>query len=84
MCSFQILKPVEKKQKYSYGGMQAGRPVTLFAREEEGRDCDRARDACDDDGRRCVEIAVVNEMCTCGLVSGCETGREDMCQLVVC
>ncbi|CAG8675747.1 9201_t:CDS:2, partial [Funneliformis caledonium] len=28
MCSFQILKPAEKKQKYAYGGMQAGRPVT--------------------------------------------------------
>jgi serine/threonine-protein phosphatase PP1 catalytic subunit len=28
MCSFQILKPVEKKQKFVYGGMQAGRPVT--------------------------------------------------------
>ncbi|CAG8706459.1 8680_t:CDS:2 [Rhizophagus irregularis] len=28
MCSFQILKPAEKKQKYTYGGMQAGRPVT--------------------------------------------------------
>ena len=24
----QILKPAEKKQKYNYGGMQAGRPVT--------------------------------------------------------
>jgi serine/threonine-protein phosphatase PP1 catalytic subunit len=28
MCSFQILKPAEKKQKYSYGGMNSGRPVT--------------------------------------------------------
>lgn len=35
MCSFQvrfcfnqILKPAEKKQKYAYGGMNAGRPVT--------------------------------------------------------
>ncbi|KAF8986657.1 Serine/threonine-protein phosphatase pp1, partial [Haplosporangium bisporale] len=28
MCSFQILKPAEKKQKYSYGAMGAGRPVT--------------------------------------------------------
>ncbi|CAI2179954.1 14888_t:CDS:2 [Funneliformis geosporum] len=28
MCSFQILKPAEKKQKYAYGGMQSGRPVT--------------------------------------------------------
>ena len=24
----QILKPAEKKQKYVYGGMGAGRPVT--------------------------------------------------------
>jgi serine/threonine-protein phosphatase PP1 catalytic subunit len=28
MCSFQILKPAEKKQKYNYGGMGEGRPVT--------------------------------------------------------
>ena len=28
MCSFQILKPAEKKQKFSYGGMNLGRPVT--------------------------------------------------------
>lgn len=28
MCSFQILKPAEKKQKFQYGGMGAGRPVT--------------------------------------------------------
>lgn len=28
MCSFQILKPVEKKQKYSYGGVNSGRPIT--------------------------------------------------------
>jgi len=28
MCSFQILKPAEKKQKYAYGGMNAGRPIT--------------------------------------------------------
>lgn len=28
MCSFQILKPAEKKQKYQYGGMNTGRPVT--------------------------------------------------------
>eukprot|EP00161_Ancyromonas_sigmoides_P004499 TRINITY_DN1454_c2_g3_i2.p1 TRINITY_DN1454_c2_g3~~TRINITY_DN1454_c2_g3_i2.p1 ORF type:complete len:400 (+),score=162.13 TRINITY_DN1454_c2_g3_i2:690-1889(+) len=28
MCSFQILKPAEKKQKYVYGGMNTGRPVT--------------------------------------------------------
>ena len=28
MCSFQILKPSEKKAKYQYGGMNAGRPVT--------------------------------------------------------
>ncbi|KAI8617019.1 Metallo-dependent phosphatase-like protein [Chytriomyces sp. MP71] len=28
MCSFQILKPAEKKQKYAYGGVNAGRPIT--------------------------------------------------------
>jgi len=28
MCSFQVLKPAEKKEKYAYGGQQAGRPVT--------------------------------------------------------
>lgn len=28
MCSFQILKPSEKKQKFNYGGLNAGRPVT--------------------------------------------------------
>ena len=28
MCSFQILKPSEKKTKYQYGGMTSGRPVT--------------------------------------------------------
>ncbi|KAG9293360.1 hypothetical protein G9A89_007606 [Geosiphon pyriformis] len=28
MCSFQILKPAEKKQKYNYGGINTGRPVT--------------------------------------------------------
>ncbi|KAF9992927.1 Serine/threonine-protein phosphatase pp1 [Entomortierella chlamydospora] len=28
MCSFQILKPAEKKQKYSYGALGSGRPVT--------------------------------------------------------
>jgi hypothetical protein len=28
MCSFQILKPSEKKTKYQYGGMSTGRPVT--------------------------------------------------------
>ena len=28
MCSFQILKPSEKKAKYQYGGMNTGRPVT--------------------------------------------------------
>jgi len=28
MCSFQILKPAEKKQKFNYGGMDAGRPLT--------------------------------------------------------
>jgi len=28
MCSFQILKPSEKKKKFSYGGMEEGRPVT--------------------------------------------------------
>jgi serine/threonine-protein phosphatase PP1 catalytic subunit len=28
LCSFQILKPAEKKQKFQYGGMNVGRPVT--------------------------------------------------------
>uniref|UniRef100_A0AAQ4S8Q0 Serine/threonine-protein phosphatase n=1 Tax=Gasterosteus aculeatus aculeatus TaxID=481459 RepID=A0AAQ4S8Q0_GASAC len=28
MCSFQILKPSEKKAKYQYGGVNAARPVT--------------------------------------------------------
>ncbi|KAK5006753.1 type 1 serine/threonine-protein phosphatase catalytic subunit glc7 [Cryomyces antarcticus] len=28
LCSFQILKPAEKKQKYAYGGVGTGRPVT--------------------------------------------------------
>ncbi|WAR53441.1 hypothetical protein PtB15_2B872 [Puccinia triticina] len=28
LCSFQILKPAEKKQKFMYGGMNTGRPVT--------------------------------------------------------
>lgn len=28
MCSFQILKPSEKKAKYQYGGLNSGRPIT--------------------------------------------------------
>lgn len=28
MCSFQILKPSEKKAKYQYGGVNSGRPIT--------------------------------------------------------
>ena len=30
MCSFQILKPAERKQRYAYGGMGSGgaRPAT--------------------------------------------------------
>ena len=28
MCSFQILKPSEKKPKYTYGGLNSGRPLT--------------------------------------------------------
>ena len=28
LCDLQILKPAEKKQKYVYGGMSTGRPVT--------------------------------------------------------
>ena len=28
MCSFQILKPAEKKQNFNYGGTGAGRPIT--------------------------------------------------------
>jgi serine/threonine-protein phosphatase PP1 catalytic subunit len=27
LCSFQILKPAEKKQKYVYGGMSSGAPT---------------------------------------------------------
>ena len=27
-CAVQILKPAEKKQKYVYGGMSTGRPIT--------------------------------------------------------
>jgi len=27
MCSFQILKPSEKKAKYQYAGLNSGRPV---------------------------------------------------------
>lgn len=29
MCSFEILKPSEKKAKYQDGGLDSGRPVTL-------------------------------------------------------
>jgi len=28
MCSFQILKPSEKKAKYQYAGMGNSRPIT--------------------------------------------------------
>jgi len=28
MCSFQILKPSEKKAKYQYQGLNSGRPIT--------------------------------------------------------
>lgn len=28
MCSFRVLKPAEKKQKFEYGGLGNGRPVT--------------------------------------------------------
>jgi len=28
MCSFQILKPAEKKQKFTYGGAGNARPIT--------------------------------------------------------
>jgi len=28
MCSFRVLKPAEKKQKFAYGGLGNGRPVT--------------------------------------------------------
>jgi serine/threonine-protein phosphatase PP1 catalytic subunit len=28
MCSFQILKPAEKKQNFNYGGVGTGRPIT--------------------------------------------------------
>jgi serine/threonine-protein phosphatase PP1 catalytic subunit len=32
----QILKPAEKKQKYTYGGMGAGRPVTPPRKAKKG------------------------------------------------
>lgn len=28
LCSFQILKPAEKKKTFTYGGSNQGRPVT--------------------------------------------------------
>ena len=28
MCSFQILKPTDKKQNFTYGGVGSGRPIT--------------------------------------------------------
>ena len=28
MCSFRVLKPADKKQKFNYGGLNNGRPVT--------------------------------------------------------
>lgn len=28
MCSFQVLKPAERRHKYNYGGQGTGRPVT--------------------------------------------------------
>ncbi|RKO92050.1 Metallo-dependent phosphatase-like protein [Blyttiomyces helicus] len=34
MCSFQILKPATKKKKFSFGGMQSGRPGTPKKRKE--------------------------------------------------
>jgi serine/threonine-protein phosphatase PP1 catalytic subunit len=38
MCSFQILKPAEKKQKYAYGGAGAGKPVTPPRGKKPGKD----------------------------------------------
>ncbi|KAJ3126133.1 Serine/threonine-protein phosphatase pp1 [Nowakowskiella sp. JEL0407] len=39
MCSFQILKPAEKK-KYAYGGMSAGRPVTPPRNQKKNKKAD--------------------------------------------
>ncbi|KAG6377563.1 Metallo-dependent phosphatase-like protein [Boletus reticuloceps] len=36
LCSFQILKPAEKKAKYPYGGMNMGRPVTPPRKQKKG------------------------------------------------
>lgn len=38
LCSFQILKPAEKKNKYVYGGMNAGRPVTPPRKQKKGKE----------------------------------------------
>uniref|UniRef100_A0A0K8RJE3 Uncharacterized protein n=1 Tax=Ixodes ricinus TaxID=34613 RepID=A0A0K8RJE3_IXORI len=37
MCSFQILKPSEKKAKYQYGGLNSGRPVHSTSNSQSNR-----------------------------------------------
>ncbi|KAG8748466.1 Serine/threonine-protein phosphatase pp1 [Ceratobasidium sp. 414] len=36
LCSFQILKPAEKKAKYPYGGVSVGRPITPRKQKKKG------------------------------------------------
>ncbi|KAG9095549.1 Serine/threonine-protein phosphatase pp1 [Ceratobasidium sp. 370] len=36
LCSFQILKPAEKKAKYPYGGVNVGRPITPRKQKKKG------------------------------------------------
>lgn len=36
--SCRILKPAEKKSKYAYGGMNAGRPVTPPRKQKKGKE----------------------------------------------
>jgi serine/threonine-protein phosphatase PP1 catalytic subunit len=35
LCSFQILKPAEKKQKYVYGSMSSGGPAATPPRKQK-------------------------------------------------
>jgi serine/threonine-protein phosphatase PP1 catalytic subunit len=37
MCSFQILKPAEKKAKYQYGGMNGARPNTPPRNQQQNK-----------------------------------------------
>eukprot|EP00794_Sanderia_malayensis_P020545 gene20545-22566_t len=37
MCSFQILKPAEKKAKYQYGGLNSGRPQTPPRNQQQNK-----------------------------------------------